>query len=376
MVGLIQATVPLLINRHYLSGWQDRLPRPPNFGTGITPVCVSQLGHRKPFRMNKIDAPNPGQAWARTRWNSHGSGAAFDRKKQPYLAPAMKVFAESQDFCIVSFVDNGGQVSGRLLHGRLGEFAKVPDDHHLIMQPLNRTTGDLLSRKACARSWRLGLMFIEFKTRKRLCVHATGKWEETEGCLALEVTQSVFHCAKYIDPSYQIARFAARRPRTFKTAEFTMPAKHGRLIHQLADFLTDQRVAFVCTVDRNGQCAVNHRGGKCGFVSVNGVQGEAWVLLPDYAGNGAFEAVGNIWETRRAAVFVPDPERGYGVCVSGPAELFDGEVLQTEPFVRLSGAQRVLAIRPLYCQVQSWNDDLGPEEAQGRPVAPTEQRIC
>ena len=59
-------------------------------------------------------------------------------------------------------------------------------------------------------------------------------------------------------------------------------------------------------------------------------------------------------------MFVPDPARGYGVCVSGPAELFDGEVLQTEPFVRFSEAQRVLAIHPLYCQVQSWNDDLGP----------------
>jgi hypothetical protein len=61
--------------------------------------------------MNQIDAANPGQAWARTRWNTDGSGAAFDRKKQPYLAPEMKTFAESQDFCIVSFVDNGGHPS-------------------------------------------------------------------------------------------------------------------------------------------------------------------------------------------------------------------------------------------------------------------------
>ena len=321
--------------------------------------------------MNQIDAPNPGQAWARTRWNSHGSGAAFDRKKQPYLGPEMKAFAENQDFCIVSFADNDGQVFGRLLHGLPGEFAKAPDDHHLIIQPLNRTEGYLPSSKACAKSWQLGLLFIEFKTRKRLCVHATGKWEEKEGCLVLEVTQSVFHCAKYIDPSYQVARFASGRPTTFNRAEFTMAAKDGRLIHQLVDFMADQRVAFVCTVDRNGQCAVNHRGGKSGFISVNGVQGEARILLPDYAGNGAFEAAGNIWETRRAAVFVPDPARGYGVCVSGPAELFDGEVLQTEPFVRFSGAQRVLAIHPLNCQVQSWNDDLGPEEeAQELPVAP------
>jgi len=324
--------------------------------------------------MNQIDAPTPGQAWARTRWNSHGSGAGFDRKKQPYLAPEMKDFAESQDFCIVSLINNDDQVCGCLLHGRPGEFAQAPDDHHLIIRPLNRTVGDLAFPKACARSWQLGLLFIEFKTRKRLCVHATGRWEETEGCLGLEVTQSVFHCAKYIDPSYQIVRFASRRPRTFKTA---MAAKHGPLIHQLVDLLADQRVAFVCTVDRNGQCAVNHRGGKRGFISVKGVKGEARVLLPDYAGNGAFEAVGNIWETRRAAVFVPDPERDYGVCVSGPAEIFDGEVLQTEPFVRLSGAQRVLAIRPLYCQVQSWNDDLGPEEmAQEHPAAPKEQGTC
>jgi hypothetical protein len=133
-------------------------------------------------------------------------------------------------------VDNEGLVCGRLLHGRLGEFAKAPDDHHLIIQLLNRTMGDLPSRKACARSWQLGLMFIDFKTRKRLCVHATGKWDETEGCLALEVTQSVFHCAKYIEPNHQIARFASWHPRTFKTVEFTMAAKHGRLIHQLVVF--------------------------------------------------------------------------------------------------------------------------------------------
>ncbi len=43
----------------------------------------------------------------------------------------------------------------------------------------------------------------------------------------------------------------------------------------------------------------------------------------------------------------------------------------------LSGAQRVLAIYPRYCQVQSWNDNLGPnEEAQERPVAPTEPGTC
>jgi hypothetical protein len=116
-----------------------------------------------------MDALNPGQAWARTRWNSHGSGAAFDRKKQPYLAPEMRVFAERQDLCIVSFVDNDGQVCGRLLHGRLGEFAKAPDDHHLIIQPLNRTMGDLPSSETCARSWQLAPINHKFQIKTCIC---------------------------------------------------------------------------------------------------------------------------------------------------------------------------------------------------------------
>jgi uncharacterized protein len=305
------------------------------------------------YRINEL---NVGQTWARTRWNTHGSGVAFDRKKQCFLSTEMKDFAESRDFCIISFVATNAQVCGRLLHGRLGEFAKAPDEHHLIIQPLNLTLDDLPLGKPDAGSWRLGIIFIEFETRKRVCVHATAKWEETAGCLVVEVTESFCHCAKYINPTYRIARFAASGLREFTRAEFAMAANRGGLIQQLVGFLANQGVAFLCTVDRNGQCAVNHRGGKRGFISVNAIEGEACLLLPDYTGNGAFEAIGNIWETGRAAVFVPDPERGYGVCVSGSAEIFDGQVLQTEPFVRFSGAQRVLAIHPRYFQVQSWND--------------------
>jgi hypothetical protein len=47
MVGLIPETVPLLINRHLLEWIQVRLLRPSNFGTGITPACVSHSSKRK-----------------------------------------------------------------------------------------------------------------------------------------------------------------------------------------------------------------------------------------------------------------------------------------------------------------------------------------
>jgi uncharacterized protein len=320
---------------------------------------MSQSGKQKPFNMNHTDVLRPGQTWARTRWNSQASGASFDQRKRTYLTREMQVFIESRDFCIVSFLHRGSLVAARLLYGQRGEFAAVRDDHHLVIRPLNCSIGELSSDKVYARSWRLGLIFIEFKTRKRACIHATGKWEEKERCLVLEVSQCVFHCAKYIDPNNQIARFAFKPPRMLMPNELARVDQHPHLVHsQLTDFLSAQRVAFICTVDRDGQCAVNHRGGQRGFISVHRIESRECVLLRDYVGNGAFEAIGNIWETRRAAVFVLDPERGCGVCISGPAETFDGEVLQHEPFVKLSGAKRVVAVHPLHCEFQFWNEEL------------------
>jgi hypothetical protein len=137
-------------------------------------------------KLHRINGVNPGQTWARTRWNTHGSGAAFDRKKQFSLSSAMKAFAEGQDFYVISFLDTNAHVSGRLLQGRLGEFAKAPDDHHLIIQPLNLALDDLPLCKPGAGSRQLGIIFIEFKTRKRLCLHATAVW----GCRRRKLTST------------------------------------------------------------------------------------------------------------------------------------------------------------------------------------------
>src|ERR1700741_825330 len=108
-------------------------------------------------KLHRINGVNPGQTWARTRWNTHGSGAAFDRKKQFSLSSAMKAFAESQDFCVISFVGTNAHVSGCSLQGRVGEFAKAADEHHLIIQPLNLTLEALPLWKPGAGPRQLGI---------------------------------------------------------------------------------------------------------------------------------------------------------------------------------------------------------------------------
>jgi hypothetical protein len=64
-------------------------------------------------------------------------------------------------------------------------------------------------------------------------------------------------CAKNIDPTYRIARFASSGLREFATAEFAMAANHGGLIQQLVDFLADQGVALLCTVESKRTAGVD-----------------------------------------------------------------------------------------------------------------------
>ena len=66
--------------------------------------------------------------------------------------------------------------------------------------------------------------------------------------------------------------------------------------------IAQQTLCFLGTVDHEGQCAINHRGGAAGFLvplPPDAASSGGTILLPDYSGNGAFEANGNILEISR-----------------------------------------------------------------------------
>jgi hypothetical protein len=56
----------------------------------------------------------PGQQTARTRWNSHESGAAFDRKKTTYLTEEAQQFIAHQPFYMIAGLGPHGELDGRL----------------------------------------------------------------------------------------------------------------------------------------------------------------------------------------------------------------------------------------------------------------------
>ena len=63
---------------------------------------------------------------------------------------------------------------------------------------------------------------------------------------------------------------------------------------------------------------VSHRGGNPGFVQV---ERDGSLLIPDYPGNRFFNTFGNILETGRAGLVIPDFDTGAVLQLTGAAEL-------------------------------------------------------
>jgi hypothetical protein len=148
---------------------------------------------------------------------------------------------------------------------------------------------------------------------------------------------------------------------------------HPYLSDSLCAFISEQLLCFLCTVDQHGQPAVNHRGGAAGFlVSLprSATSSNGMILLPDYSGNGAFEAIGNIFETGKAALVIPNYAAQLAVSISGSACILELEELTAEQAQSCPGAERIVALGVQRVEVQSgdWSAALVYERARAESI--------
>jgi hypothetical protein len=93
-------------------------------------------------------------------------------------------------------------------------------------------------------------------------------------------------------------------------------------------------------------------------------------LLPDYAGNGAFEAIGNIFETKQAAVVIPNYAAQMALCLAGSAGVIEVGDLPMELALRCAGAERVVALRVHHVDMQQadWSATLAYEQERAQTL--------
>lgn len=164
------------------------------------------------------------------------------------------------------------------------------------------------------RSGRMSALAIDLATRRRLRIngHIEPLPSASLACgdFALLVDQAYGNCPKYIQR--RVLR-ASRPLAPTQPAQYTTSlSDEHRAIVANADTL------FVASVHPKLGTDVSHRGGKPGFVAI---ESASRLRIPDYAGNGMFNTLGNIEASGIAGLLFIDFAGNRQLQVSGDARI-------------------------------------------------------
>lgn len=171
----------------------------------------------------------------------------------------------------------------------------------------------------------IGLLGIELSTRRRNRMN--GRLTRRPDGFRVQVEHSFGNCPRYI----QLAALepVVAKPRT--------PERHDGLPAVAEQWIRSASSFYVASyVDRDTrQIDVSHRGGRPGFVRIDGDR----LVIPDFNGNGFFNTLGNLLVQPRVGLTFVDLPSGSLLQMTGEATILELD----EPF---EGAERFWAFRP------------------------------
>ncbi|WP_422369608.1 pyridoxamine 5'-phosphate oxidase family protein [Pelagibius sp.] len=275
---------------------------------------------------------HPGEQAAQERLGLRDKMAGVGRRIiRDHLPDQHREFYGLLPFLLVGSVDDAGRPWASLLAGPPG-FLSTPDARNLDVAALP-LPGDPLTDHL-REGAELGVLGIQPATRRRNRLSGTLQSVRDDG-FRIAVAQSFGNCPQYIqarEVDWQAAEPAAARVE--RRSRFS--ADDRRLIAR-ADTL------FIATASGAVEGAargadVSHRGGKPGFVRI---EGDDSFVLPDYSGNYHFNTVGNILVNPKAGFLFLDFERGRLLYLTGAAEIvWEGEAVEA-----FAGAERLIRFR-------------------------------
>ncbi|MCY1059482.1 pyridoxamine 5'-phosphate oxidase family protein [Nannocystis sp. SCPEA4] len=242
-----------------------------------------------------------------------------------YMPDQHRTFYEQLPFLVLGAVDEAGAPWATLVEGAPG-FVHSPDPRTLRIDALPGRADP--AHAGITTGAALGCLGIELPTRRRN--RANGRVHaRDDGGFTLAVEWAFGNCPQYIQ---------TRTP-TSVAGEVTSVERMAALDDEARQAIAAADTFFVASyVDEDGDPArrgvdVSHRGGRPGFVRVDGDT----LTIPDFAGNLQFNTLGNLLVNPRAGLLFVDFERGDLLQISGATELvFAGEELAT-----FAGAERL-----------------------------------
>lgn len=231
-------------------------------------------------------------------------------------------------FLVAGSVDAQGQPWASALANEPG-FVSSPDPRRLVVRATPLAHDPL--REALAAGMPIGLLGIQPHTRRRNRLNGQVTQLDAKG-FEVEVGQSFGNCPKYIQAREPEFTGVSRAEPVRRLAALDGPA---RAIIERADTF------FIASAHpRAGDAPafgvdVSHRGGKPGFVRVDGGQA---LTVPDFMGNSFFNTLGNLATNPRCGLLFIDFDSGDLLHVAATGQIVhDGAELEA-----FQGAQRLL----------------------------------
>lgn len=227
-----------------------------------------------------------------------------------YMPDQHREFYQQLPFMLVGAVDAQQRPWATLLEGPEG-FVTSPDPQQLLLavQPDAQDPAAAGLQPGHA----IGLLGIELHTRRRNRINGVIQQVSADG-LAVAVEHSYGNCPKYIQ-----ARGYSRtqEPLKHRAAREDFSALNARTTEMIRAADTFFIASYFDHDAHSRSVDVSHRGGRAGFVKVDGNR----LTIPDYAGNLFFNTLGNLQANPVAGLLFVDFATGDMLQLTGRTEL-------------------------------------------------------
>jgi uncharacterized protein len=240
---------------------------------------------------------------------------------------------EKLPWLIAGVADATGQPWATVLAGVPGFVTTTPTEMRIAALP----DASDPTRAALQPGAAIGLLGIELETRRRNRMNGRVR-EVSQAGFAVEVVQSFGNCPKYIRSRQHIT--ASRDRPVSRQIETAFPSPAARALMESSDTFFIATTSGLDHQDRSHGVDVSHRGGDPGFAVVQDTGEGTRLLVPDHAGNGFFNTLGNLALDPRAGLLFVDFAEGHllQLAARGCVEWHDVETAAA------TGADRTLVL--------------------------------
>lgn len=226
------------------------------------------------------------------------------------IIPGAIKFVKKQPLLVIGSVDEKNSLWTSILVGHPGFMVAEPQSIDVDLRHVLRITTDPLWTNM-QHNPQLGLLVIDLRSRARLRINGLLEFS-TDNQLHVVVEQAYPNCPQYIQRRNY-------RPSGDEESSTEPTAQRGTFLSsEQRRWISGADTFFVSSERPSHGVDASHRGGNPGFIQVLSA---SQLRIPDYAGNGMFNTLGNFAINPRAGLIIPDFESGRTLQLTGHAEI-------------------------------------------------------